>query len=122
VGGLFRRAKAPVRLGPWTIAAGRVIQVDLRATQRDNRAFGDGDRFRPERHLEAAAPAAANLPFGVAPRVCLGKPLAELELRLLLTRLLQSLRFTLEPDQDLTLDVIPTPRPRGGLLVRAERR
>ncbi|MEB3261290.1 MAG: cytochrome P450 [Cyanobacteriota bacterium] len=124
VGGLFRRAKAPVRLGPWTIATGRVIQVDLRATQRDHRAFGDGDRFRPERHLETAgtAPAAANVPFGIAPRVCLGKPLAELELRLLLTRLLQSLRFSLEPDQDLTLEVIPTPRPRSGLLVRVERR
>jgi cytochrome P450 len=121
VGGLFRRAKAPVRLGPWTIAAGRVIQVDLRSTLRDSTGGADGDRFRPERHLEAATHT-ANLPFGVAPRVCLGKPLAELELRLLLTRLLQTLRFTLEPGQDLTLEVIPTPRPRSGLQVRVERR
>ncbi|MFM1800013.1 MAG: Cytochrome enzyme [Cyanobacteriota bacterium] len=120
VGGLFRRAKAPVRLGSWTIAAGRVIQVDLRSTLRDSHAFAEGERFHPERHLETSA--AANLPFGVAPRVCLGKPLAELELRLLLTRLFQTLRFTLEPDQDLSLEVIPTPRPRSGLLVRVERR
>jgi cytochrome P450 len=121
VGGLFRRAIAPVRLGGCTIAPGRVIQVDIRATQRDSRAFPDGEAFRPERHLEGPPPAAASLPFGVAPRVCLGKPLAELEMRLLLTRLLGALRFTLEPRQDLTLEVIPTPRPRDGLLVRVER-
>jgi cytochrome P450 len=122
VGGLFRRAVAPVHLGPYTIAPGRVIQVDITATQRDDRAFPDGEAFRPERHLEGPPPGSAYLPFGVAPRVCLGRPLAELELRLLLTRLLQTLRFCLEPGQDLTLEVIPTPRPRSGLLVRLERR
>ncbi|MFN9644351.1 MAG: cytochrome P450 [Cyanobacteriota bacterium] len=122
VGGLFRRAIAPVRLGDCTIAAGRVIQVDITATQRHGDAFPDGDTFRPERHLEAPAASSAFLPFGVAPRVCLGRPLAELELRLLLTRLLRTLRFSLVPAQDLTLEVIPTPRPRSGLLVGVERR
>jgi hypothetical protein len=43
-------------------------------------------------------------------------------MRLLLTRLLQTLRFTVQPAQDLTLEAIPTPRPRSGLLVRVERR
>jgi len=122
VGGLFRRVIAPVRLGPYTIAPGRVIQVDITASQRHGEAFTDGETFRPERHLEVSPPGSAYLPFGVAPRVCLGRPLAELELRLLLTRLLQSLHFTLEPQQDLSLEVIPTPRPRSGLLVRVERR
>jgi len=122
VGGLFRRAIAPVRLGPYTIAPGRVIQVDITATQRHGKACSDGETFRPERHLEAPPAGSAYLPFGIAPRVCLGRPLAELELRLLLTRLLQTLRFTLEPGQDLTLEAIPTPRPRSGLLVRVERR
>ncbi|MFN9623847.1 MAG: cytochrome P450 [Cyanobacteriota bacterium] len=122
VGGLFRRAIAPVRLGGFSIAPGRVIQVDITATQRHGAAFPDGETFRPERHLEAPPATAAGIPFGVAPRVCLGRPLAELELRLLLTRLLRCLRFSLEPRQDLTLEVIPTPRPRSGLLVRVERR
>jgi cytochrome P450 len=99
-----------------------VIQVDITATQRHGKACGDGETFRPARHLEAPPAGSAYLPFGIAPRVCLGRPLAELELRLLLTRLLQTLRFTLEPGQDLTLEAIPTPRPRSGLLVRVERR
>ena len=119
VGGFFRRAIAPVHLGPYTIAAGRVIQVDITATQHDGQVFADPETFRPERHLEGPAPGTGYVPFGMGPRVCLGKPLAELEMRLLTVRLLQTLRFSLVPDQDLTLDTIPTPRPRSGLLVRA---
>ena len=122
VGGFFRRAVAPVHLGSYTIAPGKVIQVDITATQRDGQAFVDPEAFRPERHLSGPPPGAAYVPFGAAPRVCLGRPLAELEMRLLLTRLLQSLRFQLVPDQDLSLEVIPTPRPKSGLLVQVELR
>jgi cytochrome P450 len=122
VGGFFRRAIAPVRLGAYTIPPGRVIQVDLGGTHRDRQVYADADTFRPERHLDPPPPASAYLPFGMAPRVCLGKPLAELEMRLLLTRLLRTLHLTLAPNQDLTLAVIPTPQPRDGLLVRVERR
>jgi cytochrome P450 len=122
VGGMFRRATAPVRLGPYTIQPGRVIQVDITGTHHDGKVFADPEAFRPERHLDGPAPGSGYVPFGMAPRVCLGKPLAELEMRLLLTRLLQTLRFSLQPDQDLSLDAIPTPRPRSGLLVHVERR
>ena len=122
VGGFFRRAITPVRLGPYTIPPGRVIQVDLGGTHRDRQVYTDADAFRPERHLDPPPPSSAYLPFGLAPRVCLGKPLAELEMRLLLTRLLRTLRLSLAPNQDLTLAVIPTPQPRDGLLVRVERR
>jgi hypothetical protein len=51
--------------------------------------------------------------------VCLGKALAELEIRLLAVGLLQQLTLALEADQDLTLMVIPCPSPADGLLVRA---
>jgi hypothetical protein len=122
VGGFFRRTVAPVQVGSYTIAAGKVIQVDITGTQRDQRVFADPEAFRPERHLEGTAAGAGAIPFGIAPRVCLGKPLAELEMRLMLTRLLQTLRLTLVPEQGLSLEVIPTPRPRSGLLVRVERR
>jgi cytochrome P450 len=121
VGGVFRRTVAPVRLGDYTIPPGRVIQVNITASHRQG--WGPGEEtFRPERHLEAPPPGSTAVPFGLAPRVCLGKPLAELEMRLLLTRLLQRVSLSLEPQQDLTLAVSPTPLPRSGLLVRVERR
>ena len=59
------------------------------------------------------------LPYGGGERVCLGKALAELEIRLLAVGLLQQLTLTLEVDQDLTLKIIPSPSPADGLLVRA---
>lgn len=62
------------------------------------------------------------LPYGGGDRVCLGKALAELDIRLLAVGLLKQLSFGLEPDQDLTLLVIPSPSPRDGLLVRPRRR
>jgi cytochrome P450 len=106
-----------VHLGPYTIAPGRVIQVDIAGSQRDGQVFDNPEAFQPERHLGGAIAGAASIPFGIAPRVCLGKPLAELEMRLMLTRLLQTLHFPLVPEQDLSLELIPTPRPRSGLLV-----
>jgi hypothetical protein len=51
--------------------------------------------------------------------VCLGKALAELEIRLLAVGLLKQVTLALEADQDLTLRVIPSPSPTDGLLVRA---
>ena len=77
----------------------------------------DLERFRPQRHLEGA-PGPTLLPFGGGERVCLGKALAELEIRLMAVGLLGRLRLRLEPaDQDVSLQLIPSPSPRGGLLV-----
>ena len=59
------------------------------------------------------------LPYGGGERVCLGKALAELEIRLLAVGLLKQLSLELETDQDLTLKIIPCPSPADGLLVRA---
>jgi cytochrome P450 len=59
------------------------------------------------------------LPFGGGERVCLGKALAELEIRLLAVGLLKQLTLELEPIQDLSLSIIPTPSPKDGLLVRS---
>jgi hypothetical protein len=77
--------------------------------------------FRPQRHL-ADDTTVILLPYGGGERVCLGKALAELEIRLLAVGLLQQLSLELEADQDLTLRVIPSPSPADGLLVRASSR
>jgi cytochrome P450 len=122
VGGLFRRTTAPVRLLGYEIPAGRVIQVNISGTHRDCRVYALPEQFQADRHLRQPLKAPGYIPFGGGPRVCLGRPLAELEVRLLAVRMLQTLRFTLEPDQNLGLEVIPTPRPKDGLLVRVKRR
>lgn len=131
VGGFFRRTTRDLVLDGVLVPAGRVVQVALAASNRtsagtdggaDESADGDElEQFRPERHLSGAN-GLTLLPFGGGERVCLGKALAELEIRLMAVGLLRQLTLRLEPDQDLSLQLIPSPSPRGGLLVRAEPR
>ena len=114
VGGFFRRNLQPIRLADVEVPRDRVIQVVLGSSgaQHD----GDISAFRPQRHLDGSFTQTL-LPFGGGERVCLGKALAELEIRLMTVGLLQNLRLTLVPDQNLSLKQIPSPTPRDGLLV-----
>jgi cytochrome P450 len=107
------------------VPAGRVVQVALAASNRyraeaaaGSAAAVDLEQFRPARHLGDGS-GLTLLPFGGGERVCLGKALAELEIRLLAVGLLKQMRLQLAPDQDLSLQLVPSPSPRGGLLVTA---
>jgi cytochrome P450 len=119
VGGFFRRTRQPLELAGVLVPAGQVVQVALAASNRlaDNGA-DDLDVFRPQRHLDANN-GLTLLPFGGGDRVCLGKALAELEIRLMAVGLLRQCRLQLVPEQDLSLALIPSPSPRDGLLVVA---
>jgi cytochrome P450 len=121
VGGFFRRTRQAISLAGVLVPADRVVQVSLTASHRYGSRSEDLELFRPQRHL-AGDTTATLLPFGGGERVCLGKALAELEIRLLAVGLLRQLTLGLEPDQDLTLAIIPSPSPKDGLLVRARRR
>ena len=119
VGGFFRLTTAEVMLDGVLVPAERVVQVALAASNRyvNGSAAHDLELFRPQRHLDGGCPANL-LPFGAGERVCLGRSLAELEIRLLAVGLLQRLRLELVPGQNLDLQMFPSPTPRAGLLVR----
>ncbi len=119
VGGFFRRNLQPVRLADVEVPRDRVIQVVLGSP--DTEQGSDIAAFRPQRHLDGTFDQTL-LPFGGGERVCLGKALAELEIRLMTVGLMQRLRLRLVPDQDLSLKQIPSPTPRDGLLVSVEAR
>ncbi|WP_398331781.1 cytochrome P450 [Vulcanococcus sp.] len=119
VGGFFRRTTRPLLLDGVLVPEGRVVQVAIAASNRTSSSdASDLDAFRPERHLEPDH-GLTLLPFGGGERVCLGKALAELEIRLMAVGLLQQVVLQLVPEQDLTLALIPSPSPRDGLLVAA---
>ena len=121
VGGFFRRTRAPIQLAGFAVPADRVVQVSLRATHRLGDPADDLEVFRPQRHLEDGC-SAMLLPFGGGERVCLGKALAEAEIRLLAVGMIQRIDCELVPDQDLSLAIIPSPTPKSGLQVRASLR
>ena len=117
VGGFFRRSLRPVQLAGVEVPENSVIQVVL--TPSHPRDATDLAAFRPQRHLDGSFEQTL-LPFGGGQRVCLGKALAQLEIRLMAVGLLSRLKLELLPDQDLSLQLIPSPTPRGGLLVQAQ--
>jgi len=125
VGSFFRRTTKDLEIDGVLVPAGRVVQVALTASnlyREGSLAHGEADdleEFRPERHLSGDS-GLALLPFGGGERVCLGKALAELEIRLMTVGLLRQVALRLEPNQDLSLQLIPSPTPRGGLLVRVD--
>ena len=119
VGGFFRRSLAPIALAGVAIPQGSVVQVVLSPASDNDDA--DLAAFRPQRHLDGSF-GQTLLPFGGGERVCLGKALAELEIRLMAVGLLKAVELKLQPDQDLALQLIPSPTPKDGLLVQASAR
>ena len=119
VGGFFRRTLAPINLAGVAIPEGSVVQVVLSPTAKGNN--DDLATFRPQRHLDGSFKQTL-LPFGGGERVCLGKALAELEIRLMAVGLQHTVNLQLQPGQDLALQLSPSPTPKAGLLVQAAAR
>ncbi|XP_032493862.1 sterol 26-hydroxylase, mitochondrial isoform X1 [Phocoena sinus] len=72
---------------------------------RDPRIFPEPDSFEPQRWLRKSQPDAlraqhpfGSVPFGYGVRACLGRRIAELEMQLLLTRLIQQYEVALAPE------------------------
>ncbi|WP_448593778.1 cytochrome P450 [Thermoflexus hugenholtzii] len=117
---LNRRAAAPCTLEGWTIPTGVRVMVSLYTLHRHPGLWAEPHAFRPERFRgEGMGP--RFLPFGAGPHTCIGAPLARLEWKLAVARMLQRAAF--EP-------AFSAPRPRmgatlepaPGLLVRVRRR
>ena len=83
------------------VPAGTTVAVSPWASTRSRRNFHEPDMFRPERWLGdeefANDNLNASLPFGTGPRVCVGRNLAYLEMRLILSHLLWG--FDIELDR-----------------------
>lgn len=78
------------------------------------------EEFRPQRftpEARAKLPRGAYVPFGMGPRVCIGKRFGYTEVQVIAAMLLR--RFRWEPvDRELVVNQVPTLTPKGGLPVR----
>ncbi|GAA4892432.1 cytochrome P450 [Tessaracoccus lubricantis] len=92
-------------VGGCPVAHGQRLVVDWTEANRDPARFPNPDRYEPE------ANAGGNLVYGAGPHVCPGRPLATLELRILLEEVLDA-------TQDLALPAdqpgVRAERPLGG--------
>ncbi|MGJ0505543.1 MAG: cytochrome P450 [Methylocystis sp.] len=87
---LLLDAKVDTVIGDLFVVAGTRVAVLLRPGTRDPRHFADPHAFRPERWLGeilGAHDASVHIPFGSGARICPGRLLALLEMKLLLAML-----------------------------------
>jgi len=86
----FVQANFETVLGDIRIPKDGGIIVLGRIAATDDKYFGEADRFLPSRWLEKTArthDASASMPFGSGPRICPGRSLALVEMRVLLATL-----------------------------------
>ncbi|HXG77101.1 MAG TPA: cytochrome P450, partial [Gaiellaceae bacterium] len=83
--GLFRETTREVELGGVRLPAGARLMVHFGSANRDDAVFADPDRFDPSRDRNL------HLAFGKGIHVCIGAPLARLELQLALPLLVERL-------------------------------
>ncbi|MEZ5061140.1 MAG: cytochrome P450 [Solirubrobacterales bacterium] len=74
------------------------------------------DRFEPE--ARAKWPRGAYVPFGMGPRVCIGKRFGYTEVHAIAAALIRRFDLELPDDYKLTIQQAPTLSPRGGLPMR----
>jgi cytochrome P450 len=102
----------------FAIPAGTRALYSIYLTHRDRRYWPDPDRFDPDRFLPERTgdrPAYAFIPFGGGPRNCIGAAFAQMEVKLILARLLQRFVFrstgdALCPRMRATLEPHPSMR------------
>ncbi len=122
-----RRATADDELAGHRLPAGTLVIVSPWVRHRDAGVWDDPAAFDPGRFLGAdpgagadgeprtPRPTAAYLPFGIGPRLCIGRDFALLEATVLLARLTLRWRLAPVPGHPVAPSPRVTVRPRGGL-------
>ncbi|KAE8655625.1 CYP714A1 protein [Hibiscus syriacus] len=97
-----REALDEIQLGNVTIPKGVCLWTLIPTLHRDTEIWGsDANEFKPERFSEGVSKACkypqAYIPFGVGPRLCLGRNLAMVQLKVVLTLIISKFTFSLSP-------------------------
>lgn len=102
---LFLESIEDVEIGAVSVPKGTAVFLLTLYPGLQDAHFGAADQFRPERWLEAAAPASgcphntkAFVPFGGGPRFCPGRQLAMVEIKAVMAMLCATFEVT-KPDQ-----------------------
>jgi cytochrome P450 len=110
---------APFKLGQWVIPPGVEINPSIRMIHRRGDLYPDPQDFRPERFLGSDAPDTYTwVPFGGGTRRCIGASFAQMEMRIVVQRVLE--RATLraaDPEPEEVQFRAITLSPRNGTRV-----
>jgi cytochrome P450 len=113
-----RRAVETFEFGGHHVPAGAYVNYCSWASHRLADVFPDPEAFVPERFAPEAKgrlPKGAYIPFGGGSRTCIGMRFGQLEIKTIVTLLLQRFRLELLPGRAMTVRQMPTLSPREPL-------
>src|SRR5882672_6022364 len=100
------------------IEKGTQVLISPWIVHRHRRLWDDPDAFRPERFMPPSdrdIPRGAFIPFGLGPRICIGRGFAIQEMLVVLATILPVFRFRLADPQSVVPQARITLRPAGGM-------
>ena len=111
-----RRSVRDFEFNGVTAPAGLLCFYSSWVSHRLPEVFEDPDRFDPDRFLpdrRAAWPRGAYVPFGMGPRVCIGKRFGYTEVHAIAAALIRRFRFELPAGHEMKIHQAPTLSPAG---------
>ena len=88
-----RLLRQPMTLGGYELEAGHVVLVAIYMAHTDSETYPDPFAFRPERFLDGGPDTYSWVPFGGGTRRCIGAAFAQMELRVALRTIFESVRL-----------------------------
>jgi len=120
-----RKAAHDTELNGYTIPAGNRVMYSIYLSHRDPAQWEDPARFDPERFErldKGNIPAFAYVPFGGGPRNCIGATFAQIEAKVVMSRLFQQVNLVLEPNQKIHPHMGATLEPWPGVMMRVRKK
>ena len=120
-----RRAVETFEFGGHEVPAGAYVNYSSWASHRLPDVWPEPEAFVPERfapEAKAKLPKGAYIPFGGGSRTCIGMRFGQLEIKTVVTLLLQRHRLELVPGRTMTVRQMPTLSPREPLEMTVRRR
>ena len=117
-----RHALGDDQVSGYDVPKGASITIPTYTMHRHRDFWDEPDRFNPDRFIDADLHPAAFIPFGIGPRVCIGKEFALMEARIIASVLLPKLRFSLASDATPEPEAAITLRIKGDLHLKLEPR
>jgi cytochrome P450 len=123
--GVGREAVRECEVGGYHVPKGMQVFAFTWVAHRDPRWFADPLAFRPERWGDESVsrlPKYAYFPFGGGPRLCIGNYFATMEAVLILSTIARRFRLGLVSEDPVELLPAMSLRPKGGVLMKLEKR
>jgi cytochrome P450 len=113
-----RRCAEPFEFGGHEVPGGAYVNYSSWASHRLPDVWPEPEAFVPERfapEAKARLPKGAYVPFGAGSRTCIGMRFGQLEIKTIVTLLLQRFRLELFPGHQMRIRQMPTLSPRDPL-------